>query len=181
MGRKIVTSHGVDDTYTILMYTWNTPLESYQLREYNNTLATVKRQIQHAENPTPAVVISMKAARFDNGILPDYLASEVALEQPEIGSTDPSIPISNNFTDDALHLVMRGSRGYYEAEGDDTDDHDAILTASWRRRPATELEIFELGTSDVDRYEGEDGYDADADDEEEASQADDGSTQNVED
>jgi len=35
--------------------------------------------------------------------------------------------------------------------------------------------------SDVDRYEGEDGDDVDADEEGEASQADDGSTQHVED
>jgi hypothetical protein len=38
-----------------------------------------------------------------------------------------------------------------------------------------------LGPSDVDGYEGEDGNNADADGEEEASHADDGSTQNVED
>jgi hypothetical protein len=42
---------------------------------------------------------------------------------------------------------------------------------------------IDLGPSDVDGYEGEDGddTDADADEEEEASQVDDGSTQNVED
>jgi len=42
---------------------------------------------------------------------------------------------------------------------------------------------IDLGPSDVDGYEGEDGddADADADDEEEASQVNDGSTQNVED
>jgi hypothetical protein len=39
----------------------------------------------------------------------------------------------------------------------------------------------DLGPSDIDGYEGEDGDDVDADVEEEASQADDGSTQNVED
>jgi len=39
----------------------------------------------------------------------------------------------------------------------------------------------DLGPSDVDGYEREDGEDADADEEEEASQGDDGSTQNVED
>jgi hypothetical protein len=38
-----------------------------------------------------------------------------------------------------------------------------------------------LGTSDVDGYEFEDGDVADTDADEEASQADDGSTQNVED
>jgi hypothetical protein len=46
----------------------------------------------------------------------------------------------------------------------------------------TGLDRYYLGTIDVDRYECEDGEDADADahQEEEASQADDGSTQNVE-
>ena len=39
----------------------------------------------------------------------------------------------------------------------------------------------DLAPSDVDGYEGEDGHDADADEEEKASQADDGSTQNLED
>ena len=70
-GRKLLTSPGVADTYTFLMNTWNTLPESYQQRVYNNTLATVKRQIQQAENPTPAVVISVEAARVDNAILLD--------------------------------------------------------------------------------------------------------------
>jgi hypothetical protein len=39
----------------------------------------------------------------------------------------------------------------------------------------------DLGPSDVDGYEGEHCNNADADEEEEALQADDGSTQNVED
>jgi len=165
------------------MNTWNTLPESYQQRVNNNTLATVKRQIQQAENPTPAVVISTEAASVDNAILLDYGTSEVALEEPEIGSTDPNIPIDNNCMDDELHFGMPGGSGDYEDDGDKSDGHDAICTASRRRRPATELERFDLGTSDVDGYEGEDGddADADADEEEEASQADDGSTQNVED
>jgi len=40
---------------------------------------------------------------------------------------------------------------------------------------------LDLQTSDVDGYEGEDGDDAYVDEEEEAPQADDGSTQNVKD
>ena len=40
---------------------------------------------------------------------------------------------------------------------------------------------FDLGTSDVDGYEGEDCDNAYADEEADASQTDDGSTQNVED
>jgi len=66
---------------------------------YKNTLATVKGQIQQAENQTPAVVISMEAVWVDNPILRDYLTSKVALVEPEIGSTDPNIPIHNNCTD----------------------------------------------------------------------------------
>jgi hypothetical protein len=177
-GRKLLTPPRVADTYTFLMNTWNTLPVSYQQRVNNNTLATVKHQIQHAENPTPAVVISVQAARVDNAILQDYLPSEGALEEPEIRSTDPNIPIANNCTDDELHFRMPGGSGDFE---DDGDESDAIPTASWRRRAATELERFDLGTSDVDGYEGEDGDDADADEEEETSQADDGSTQNAED
>jgi hypothetical protein len=145
---------------------------------YNNTLATVKRQIQQAENPTPAVVISVEAARGDNAILLDYLISKVALDEPEIVSTDPNIRIDNNCTEDELHCGMPwGSRDFE----DEDDESDAILTSTRLRRAATELERFYLGTSDVDRYEGEAGDNADTDEEDEASQADDGSTQNVED
>jgi len=58
---------------------------------------------------------------------------------------------------------------------------DAIPSASRWQRPTTELEKFDLGTSDVEGYEGEVGDDPYVDEKEEASQADDGSTQNVED
>jgi hypothetical protein len=175
-GHKLLTSPGVADTYTLWMNTWNTLPESYQQRVYNNTLATVKRQIQQAENPTPAVVISMEAACVDNVILLDYLTSKGAIKELEIGSTDPNILIDNNCMDDELHLGMPGGSGNLKDEGDESN---TIPTASWRRRAATELERFDLGTSDVDGYEGEDGDDAE--EEEEASQDDDGSTQNLED
>ena len=62
---KLLTLPGIADTYAFLMNTLNTLPESYQQRVYNNTLATVKRQIQQAENPTPAVVISVEAARVE--------------------------------------------------------------------------------------------------------------------
>jgi hypothetical protein len=78
--------------------------------------------------------------------------------------------------DDELHFGMPGGSGDFEDQGDECD---AIPTASHQRWAATELERFDLGTSDVDGYEGEDGNDADADEEEEASQAKDGLTQNV--
>jgi len=74
------------------MKAWNTLPESYQQRLYKNTPATGKRQIQQAENPTPALVISVEAARVDNVILLDYLTSDVALEEPGIGSTEPNFP-----------------------------------------------------------------------------------------
>jgi len=72
----------------------------------------------------------------------------------------------------------QGGCGDFAEEGDESD---ANTTPSRRQRAATDPERFDLEISHVDRYEGEDGNDADADEEEEASQADDGSTQNVED
>jgi len=148
---------------------------------YNNTLATVKRQIQQAENQMPVVVISVEAARVENAFFFDYFTSKVALEEPEIGSTDPIIPIDNHCMDDNLLSGMPDGSGDFEDEDDKRDVQNAIRTASRRRRPATELMMFDLGTSDIDGNEGEDGDDADADEEEDTSQADDGSTQNVED
>jgi hypothetical protein len=149
---------------------------------YNNTLATVKRQIQQAENPTPAVVISTEAVIVNNAILLYNLTSEVALEEPEIRSTDPNMPINNNCTNEELHCGMPGGSGDYEDGGDESDKHYAICTPRRQRRPAAALERFDLVTSDVDGYEGEDGddVDGDADEEEDASLAHDGSTQNVE-
>ena len=77
----------------------------------------------------PAVVISREAASVDNAILLDYLTSEVALEEPQIRSTDPNIPIDNNCTDDELHFGMPGGSGDYKDEGDESDENDAIRTA----------------------------------------------------
>ena len=149
-------------------------------RVYKNTLATVKFQIQQVENPTPAAVISTEAARVDNAILLDDLTSEVALEESEIGSTDRHIPIDNNCTDDDLHFRMPGGREASDDEGDEIDESDSIVTASRRRMAATELEMVDLGTCDFDGYEGDDGNDADADEEEEASQPDEALTQTFE-
>jgi hypothetical protein len=127
------------------------------------------------------VAISVKAAPVDNTSHLDYLASGVALEEPEIGSSDPNILTDNNCTDVELHFRMPGGSGDYEDEPDESDNRNAIPTASWRRRPVTALERFDMGTRDVYRYEGEDCDDSDADAEDEALQADDGSMRNVED
>jgi hypothetical protein len=176
MGLKLLTSPGIADTYILLMNTWHTLPESYQQRVYYNALATVKRRIQQAENPMPAVVISVEAARVDNTILLDYLAFKVAPKEPEIGSTEPNIAIDNNCQDDEHHFEMPGGSGDYADEGDESDVRNEITSVSWGRLPTTELESFDLGTRDGDGYEGKDGDDAAADEEEEASKADDGST-----
>jgi hypothetical protein len=109
-----------------LINTWNTLLESYQQMVYNNTLATVKGQIQQAKNQPPALVISVDAVRVDNAILLDDLASEVALDEREIVRTDPNIPIDTNCTDDELHFKMPGGSGDNKDEGDESDNRDAI-------------------------------------------------------
>ena len=141
----------------------------------------MKHQIQQAENPTPAAVITTEAACVDNTILLHYLTSEVAFEEAAIRRSDRNIPIDNNCTYEELHFgIPRGCKNYQDV-GDVIDESDANPTASWQRQAATELERFDLGTSDVDRYQGDDGDDADADAEEEESQADDGLTQTLED
>jgi len=76
---------------------------------------------------------------------------------------------------------MTGDSDDYDDEGDEIDESDAITTASRQRQAATELEMFDVRTSDVDRFEGDYGDDADQDEEEEALQANDESTQNLQD
>jgi hypothetical protein len=80
----------------------------------------------------PAVVITVEAACVDYAILRYHFASDVALKEPEIRSTDPNIPIDNNCTDDELHLGMPEGSGDYEDQGDESDDRDAIPTTSQR-------------------------------------------------
>jgi hypothetical protein len=160
--REILTTPDVADTYKFLMNTWNALPEGYQQRVYNNTLASVKVRIQEAEFPTRREVISIEAAVVDDAILLDYLNSEPALEEPEIGGTDASIPIDNNDTDDELHFQIRGE------EEEESNDDDDVPSARRRRRVEKVHEGFDLGNSDVEAYEGEDYDDA----YEEASQRD---------
>jgi len=163
------------------MNTWNTVSESYQQRVHKHTPAPVKPEIWQAENPMPAEVISTEAARVDNAILLDYLTFKVAVEKLEIGSTDRKIPIDNNCTEDKLLFGMPGGCEDYHHAGDKIDESDVISIASWRGWAATELERFDLGTSDINRYEGTIDDNADTDEEEESSPADDGLTQTWED
>jgi len=127
----------------------------------------------------PAVVISVEAARVENTIPFDYFTSEVALEEPLIGSTDQNIPIDNNCTESEPYSGMAGGCRDHDNIGDESDERDTIPTGSRWWRAATDLERFDLGTSHVAEYEWEDGHDADAGGEDEASPTDDGSTQNV--
>jgi hypothetical protein len=73
----------------------------------------------------------------------------VALQDPEIGSTEHNIWIDNNCGDDELHFGMPGSSEHSDKED---ENGDAIPTPSWRRLAATELERFDLGTRDIDKY-----------------------------
>jgi hypothetical protein len=146
-GHMLWTSPGVVDTYTVLMNTWNTLQESYQQRECENTLGEVQCQIQQAENPTSTAVFSTEEGCVDNGIIRDNLTSEVAHEEPQIGITLPNITIGINWTDKTLHFAMLGGYKDDEDECDKFREINAMPTASRRRLPATQPEMFGLGTS----------------------------------
>ena len=105
----------------------------------------------------------------------------MALEEPDNESTDPKIQIGNNCIDAELHFGMAGGCDDYDHEGNKIDESDHVPSTSWWWRAATELEMFDQGTSDVDVYEGHHGDHAHGDQEEDASQADDGSPQTLED
>jgi hypothetical protein len=129
----------------------------------------------------PAAVMSTEAACVDIAINLDYLTSKVVLQDPGIERTDPHSLLEINCMDDEVHFVMPGGCDDYDNEADEMDESDVNLTASGQRQAATELERLDLGTSDVDGYEGDHFDDADTDEEEEASQADHGLTQTLKD
>ena len=119
---EVLIFPGVVDTYKFLMNTWNALPESYQQRVYKNTLASVKLRIQEAEFQTPREVISTEAAVVDNVMLLDFLQSEPALQQPEIGVAYPGIPIDNNESDD--ELLFR----FQPEDEEESDDNDSEVT-----------------------------------------------------
>jgi len=107
------------------------------------------------------MVISVEAVRVDNAVLLDYLTSEVAVEGPKIGSTDPNVLIDHSCTDDRLHFWMPGGSGDCDHEGNESNERNAIPSTNWWRWTVTELKRFHLRTSDVDGYECDDGDNAD--------------------
>jgi hypothetical protein len=123
----------------------------------------------------------MEAAHDDNAIHVEHFTAKVALEENKIGSTDPNIPKRNNCIDDHLYFRMpQGCEDYYD-KVDEIDQSISITISSRQQRAAIELVRFDLGTCDVDREEAEHSDDVDADEMDEASQADNGITQHLED
>jgi len=74
----------------------NTLPESYYQRVYKNILAPVKRQMQQAEIPTLAVFIHTEATSVNHSIRVVYWTTELALEEPQFGSSHPNILIDNH-------------------------------------------------------------------------------------
>jgi hypothetical protein len=120
------------------MNTWNTQLESCQLRVYQNTPATFQRQIRQGENPTAAVIFCMDAGCVGNAILLNNLTSEVALDDPVIRTTNSYTPLDNNHHDGNMHFGMPGGSRDQEDEGDTGDEDDDISTISQQRQTATD-------------------------------------------
>ena len=57
-----------------------------------------------------AMVISLEVACVDNAIPLEYLIFKVALEEPEVRSTDPNIQIQNHCTNNELYFGMQRHR-----------------------------------------------------------------------
>ena len=77
------------------------------------------------------MAISVEQVCVNNSIVPDYMSSELALEEHEIDSTRPDAPIDNNCMDDKLHFGMPGGSREIKESGDASDKQDAIPTGSW--------------------------------------------------
>ena len=181
MGHMLLTAPGVTALCTFLRNTWNSQSECYQLKVYNITLATVRYDIQPAENRTLAIVISIEAAQVHIAIDHDYWTSKVALEEPEFRSTYQYLLRHNNCTGNKQHCQMLESSRNREDSDEEGEKHDVLPTTDWRCQASTRLKECALGTSAVDGNEVENGNNVHSDEEEEASQANDGSTQNVDD
>ncbi|KAF8542576.1 hypothetical protein BDD12DRAFT_802787 [Trichophaea hybrida] len=76
----------------------------------------------------------MEAALVGNAILFDYVTSKVALVKPEIRSTDPSIPIDINCTDEAPDYSMPGVWEEYNDECEEIEASNAIPMRSSNNR-----------------------------------------------
>jgi len=153
---------GVAAMYTFLLNTWNTILERYQQRVNKNTLATVKRQIQKVEDPLTAMMINVEAARIDNAILRDYMPSKAALEDHGIGRADAKIAINNHCMEVELYFSMPGVSGEYNGDREASNERVAIITANRQQWAVTEPDRFELGTSELNKYDSEEADNADA-------------------
>jgi len=67
---------------------------------------------------------------------------------------------------DKLHCRIPGGSGDYKAEVDKSNECDAIPTTCRQQWAATEFKKFTLGTHDAGGNVGEDGDNADTDEEE---------------
>jgi len=81
--------------------------------------------------------------------------------------------------DDKLPFGIPGCCANYDDKRDEIDESHTNSTGSWRQWAATDLGWFDFATCYVDGSECNDGDDADADEEEQASPADDGLTQTL--
>jgi hypothetical protein len=95
------------------------------------------------------------------------------LEEAGIRSPDPYMIVSNICMEDVLHFEMTVGWEQYDHHCDKIEDSEAIPSDSGRRWATIELNRVVPGTSDVDRYESDDGDNVDTYLEDEASQGDD--------
>ena len=73
-----------------------------------------------------------------------------------------------------MHFQIAGSTRDYKDDGDESDERDAIPATSQQQQATSQLASFDLGLSYIDQYEWKNGNDADEEEVEEASLADNG-------
>jgi hypothetical protein len=122
----------------------------------------------------------MESAQGEDAHNLDYLTSNVALAAPENGSTDLNVLIDHHCMYDELCLWMPECSLDSHDEGDKHNKRNAIPTLWPRCLAVTELVRLDLRTSTNNWYESKYGNDVNVDIKEDASQADDESTDNLE-
>ncbi|KAF8538642.1 hypothetical protein BDD12DRAFT_884607 [Trichophaea hybrida] len=156
----------------LIQLAWDNIAEQYGLHRFESATERLKLIDCLLAETKYLVPIAERVEGGVSGANPMQRVLRAANKWP----TSTLLPGGKNCMDDEPHFLMPGGCRDYEDDSNESDMDNALSTTSQRLILATEHERFDLETSHFDGYKCEDGDDADGDEEEEASQANDGST-----